>query len=161
MSASAAGWVVITNYPAWPSPYFAELHRHAPPGPAVINLHRLKRLYQGPDGQRTLAAAHTIAAQLQALHEGGWRIAWTVHNLLPIDGGPPTEADQYTTSAVLELADAVITHTRADAAYLTSLTKRPSRSPDGRGSAAPPWAASSPPPCASWPIGSRTPRSRW
>lgn len=135
-------WVVISNYPAWPSPYFAELARHAPPalrltfaaaledlltqGPAgVINLHRLKRLYQEPDGQRTRAAAETMLRHLAQLREVGWKLVWTVHNLLPIDGEPPSTADRYAADGVLALADAVVAHTRADADHLRTLTRAP------------------------------------
>ncbi|MEU9887574.1 glycosyltransferase [Sphaerisporangium sp. NPDC051011] len=136
------GWVVIRD-PAWPSPYFGELERHAPAGfplscaaaldalparptkPGVINVHRLKRLYREPDGQRTLDAAKAMLEQLAALREGGWRIVWTVHNLLPIDGGPPSDADWYAALGVLGLADTVLTHTCADAVYLSRLTKVP------------------------------------
>ncbi len=102
-------WVVICNYPAWPSPYFAEMERHFPhalrldfaahpnmlakhPGPpGVINLHRLKRLYRKPSGQGTWAAAEVLVRRLETLRVAGWRIVWTVHNLLPIDGGPPPQ----------------------------------------------------------------------
>ncbi|WP_326644901.1 glycosyltransferase [Streptosporangium sp. NBC_01755] len=137
------GWVAVTDYPAWPSPYFAELHRHAPPGlplgfassltaipgrptrPGVINLHRLKRLYRDRGGQRTLSAARTMLDQLQALRDGGWRIVWTVHNLLPIDGGPPRDADWYAALGVLGIADTVLTHTYADALHLARLTTAP------------------------------------
>lgn len=137
------GWVVVSNYPAWPSPYFAELCRHAPAElplafaphldclplrpaqPGVINLHRLKRLYRSPDGRSTPAAAKAMLEQLSVLRDGGWRIVWTVHNLLPIDGGPPTDADWHAALGVLGLADAVVTHTRADAAYLARLTRAP------------------------------------
>ncbi|MET8046474.1 glycosyltransferase [Streptosporangium sp. NPDC005286] len=135
--------MAVTDYPAWPSPYFAELHRNAPPGlplgfvstldalpehpaqPGVINLHRLKRLYRDPDGQRTLTAAKVLLEQLQALRDGGWRIVWTVHNLLPIDGGAPREADWCAALGVLGVADAVLTHTCSDALHLARLTKAP------------------------------------
>ncbi|GII52815.1 peptidase M14 [Planotetraspora thailandica] len=135
-------WMVVSDYPAWPSPYFAELYRHAPsqlglefigslealehrPGPpGVINLHRLKRLYQMPDGGRTVAAADTMLAQLTELRRIGWRIVWTVHNLLPIDGAH-TAADHHAAYRVLHLADAIITHTHADARHLELLTDAP------------------------------------
>lgn len=137
------GWVAVTDYPAWPSPYFTELHRHVPPDfplgfassltalpvhpirPGVINLHRLKRLYRDQDGQRTLSAARTMLDQLRALRDGGWRIVWTVHNLLPIDGGPPRDADWYAALCVLGIADTVLTHTYADALHLARLTTAP------------------------------------
>ncbi len=136
-------WVVVSNYPAWPSPYFAELHRHAPPelgldftpdlaavarrrGPAgVLNLHRLKRLYRTADGRRTPAAAERFLARLAALRAAGWNVVWTVHNLLPVDGGQPGPADHQAANGVLAMADAVIAHTRADAAHLSSLTRAP------------------------------------
>ncbi|SFK20107.1 Glycosyl transferases group 1 [Streptosporangium canum] len=138
-----SGWVVVTNYPTWPSPYFAELHRHAPSGlplgfvptlddiptrpaqPGVINLHRLKRLYLAAGGQRTLNAAKTMLDRLSELHGGGWRIVWTVHNLLPIDGGAPGDADWYAALGVLGVADALLTHTCSDAAYVARLTSAP------------------------------------
>ncbi|WP_433259767.1 glycosyltransferase (plasmid) [Streptosporangium sp. CA-135522] len=139
----SGGWVVISDYPRWPSPYFAELERHTPAGfplafastldalpthptqPGVINVHRLKRLYRGVDGERTLAAAKTMVERLSALRDGGWRIVWTVHNLLPIDGGPPSDADWHAALGVLGVADTVLTHTCSDAAYLARLTKAP------------------------------------
>jgi beta-1,4-mannosyltransferase len=75
---------VITDYPRWPSPYFAQLHRHAPPelglmfrpdldslddiestmGPGIINLHRLKRLYRDASGARILDAARSMLDRL-------------------------------------------------------------------------------------------------
>ncbi|MGW0350325.1 glycosyltransferase [Streptomyces anthocyanicus] len=136
-------WVVISNFPAWPSPYFAELERYAPPvlrlefaadldalaslpGPVgVVNLHRLKRLYQEPGGRRTRRAAEATLQRLQTLRTAGWKIVWTVHNLLPIDGQPVRAADRYTADGVLTLADAVVTHTHADAEYLRTLTCTP------------------------------------
>ncbi|MBO7936571.1 glycosyltransferase [Streptomyces antibioticus] len=135
-------WVVISN-PAWPSPYFAELERHAPPalhlafaadldmlasrpGPVgVVNLHRLKRLYQEPGGQRTRRAAEAMLQRLQTLRAAGWKIVWTVHNLLPIDGQPADAADRYAADGVLAQADAVVTHTHADAEHLRTLTRKP------------------------------------
>ncbi|WP_433513757.1 glycosyltransferase [Nonomuraea sp. CA-143628] len=143
VAAPRRGWVVISDYPRWPSPYFAELQRHVPPslplafcpglqelpaqpdGPAVVNLHRLKRLYRAADGRRTPQAAAAMLERLAELRAGGWRLVWTVHNLLPIDGGPPTEADQQAAHGVLELVDAVVTHTRADAAHLATVTRAP------------------------------------
>ncbi|MFI2204728.1 glycosyltransferase [Streptomyces sp. NPDC020192] len=142
-TAGLAPWVVISNYPAWPSPYFAELERHAPPAlqlefaagldvlaerpgpPGVVNLHRLKRLYQEPDGQRTQMAAEAMLKRLEALRAASWKIVWTVHNLLPIDGQKAGAEDRYAANGVLALADAVVTHTHADAAHLGTLTRAP------------------------------------
>lgn len=142
MTRPARPWVVVTDYPAWPSPYFRELHDHAstlqpqfvadldalhawPGPPGVVNLHRLKRLYRDHTGARTTDAARRMLARLAALRTAGWKVVWTVHNLLPIDGQPPGEADHVTAYGVLGLADAVITHTRADAAHLAALTDAP------------------------------------
>ncbi|MBI1757607.1 MAG: glycosyltransferase [Actinobacteria bacterium] len=153
---AARPWVVVSNYPTWPSPYFAELERHASPElrlvfvpdlaglsdlpgpPGVVNLHRLKRLYRQPDGGRTLAAAEAMLSRLSTLRERGWRIVWTVHNLLPIDGGPPHDADHRACTGVLALADTLIAHTRADAAHLATMTDAPVTV---AGWAAPTWAA--------------------
>lgn len=133
-------WLLVRD-PSWPSPYFAELARHsrlamesvpdlddvaARPGPpGVINLHRLKRLYRGPDGSRTAEAAKVMLARLRRLRSAGWAVVWTVHNLLPIDGGAPTRADHLAAHGVLRLADAVVAHTHADAAHLRTLTSAP------------------------------------
>jgi hypothetical protein len=133
-------WVVITDYPAWPSPYFAQFARYAPAElglifrrnlgeldaltdhepcrPGIVNLHRLKRLYRAPDGSRSSAGAMAMLERLDYLRLAGWRVVWTIHNLLPIDGGPPQQADRAAADGVLELADAVICHTNADAAFL-------------------------------------------
>ena len=136
-------WVIVASYPSWPSPYFAEIARHAPAnlnlefasdldaltrrsGPAgVINLHRLKRLYRQSDGTRTVEAADRMLHRLNELRWQGWYLVWTVHNLLPVDGPPPGEADYRAAHGVLGLADAVITHTRADADHLSRLTSAP------------------------------------
>jgi beta-1,4-mannosyltransferase len=140
VTTSPPPWVIITNYPKWPSPYFAHLERHAAglplafrPGlgdidpawpPGVVNLHRLKRLYRDPGvGTPTMAAAESFLARLAALKEEGWRVAWTVHGLLPVDGPPPGPADHAATAGVLGLADAVLCHTRADARALEGRTK--------------------------------------
>ncbi|GAA4236848.1 hypothetical protein GCM10023075_60570 [Streptosporangium album] len=96
-----------------------------PTQPGVINVHRLKRLYRGPDGERTLTAAKNLVERLAGLRDGGWRIVWTVHNLLPIDGGPPSSADWHAALGVLGVADTVLTHTCSDAVYLSRLTKAP------------------------------------
>jgi hypothetical protein len=131
-------WVIITDYPRWPSPYFTHLDRHAHAElrltfrrgldglegisvPGVINLHRLKRLYHDGGG-RTSSAAAAFLDRLASLHGQGWRIVWTVHNLLPIDGQLPGPADYTVTRAVLSLADMVLCHTRADAAALRNRT---------------------------------------
>lgn len=142
MTRPSRPWVIITDYPTWPSPYFRELHAHTPdlapeftphlhtlrnrPGPpGVVNLHRLKRLYRDGAGVRTVAAAEAMLTRLRTLRAAGWRVVWTVHNLLPIDGAPPGEADRVAAHGVLELADAVVTHTHADAHHLASLTRAP------------------------------------
>lgn len=129
-------WAVITNYPAWPSPYFAQLERFTaaasmnlqfrptlddlhdlPTG--VVNLHRLKRLYQDPDGSRTEASAKRMLDQLDVLRTSGWHLVWSVHNLLPIDGPEPAHADRIAADGVLARADRILCHTAADAAYLS------------------------------------------
>lgn len=136
----APPWVVIADYPRWPSPYFAHLERYAaglplafrpdlgrldpawPPG--VINLHRLKRLYRDPGRAAPAAPAATaFLARLAALKMAGWRVAWTIHGLLPLDGPPPGPADRAATAGVLDLADAVLCHTRADARALAGRTR--------------------------------------
>lgn len=141
MTASARPWVVVTDYPAWPSPYFRELHEHTgalqpqfaadleglhtwPGPPGVVNLHRLKRLYRDQTGTRTPEGARRMLDRLQELATAGWKVVWTVHNLFPIDG-PPGEADHVAAHGVLGLADGIITHTRADAAHLAALTDAP------------------------------------
>ncbi len=137
-TATARRWVIITDYPRWPSPYFAHLHRHVPPTlpltfcpdlasvsamrpPGVLNLHRLKRLYHDPaQGARTPRAAAELLATLAGLRQAGWRLVWTVHNLQPIDGLATTDTDSAVTRGVLDLADVVLCHTHADGASLRS-----------------------------------------
>jgi beta-1,4-mannosyltransferase len=141
--ANGRRWVVITDYPRWPSPYFAQLHRHAPSelgllfrpdldslkaiestmGPGVINLHRLKRLYRDASGARTLDAARSMLDRLASLRARRWRLAWTVHNLLPIDGAASTTADRAAAEGVLALADTLLCHTAADATALADRTR--------------------------------------
>lgn len=165
-SAGSGPWVVVSDYPAWPSPYFTELARHAPPAlrleftshlddlptrsgpPGVINLHRLKRLYTH-NGARTVTAAQAMLIQLSRVRAAGWRLVWTVHNLLPVDAAAPDTtdpqpghgpdrnsapepgwdrartADLCAAHGVLALADAVVTHTRADAGHLATMTRAP------------------------------------
>lgn len=144
MSTTVRPWVVISDYPTWPSPYFAQLASHAPPemglcfrpdlatvltedaAAGVVNLHRLKRLYRDPvTGHRTRAAAHSLADQLDRLTRRGWKAVWTVHNLLPIDGPAPSLLDQQVVEEVLSRVAVVITHTRADAAALRRRTTVP------------------------------------
>jgi glycosyltransferase involved in cell wall biosynthesis len=135
----ARPWVVVTDYPRWPSPYFTHLHRHVSarlplafrPGidglesqftPGVLNLHRLKRLYHDPAaGARIPAAAARFLEQLSRLQALGWRIAWSVHNLYPIDGRAGI-ADYTVTDNVLARADMLLCHTRSDAAALRKRT---------------------------------------
>lgn len=144
MSTAVRPWVVISNYPSWPSPYFAQFARHAPPEiglcfrpdlatvlaedatAGVVNLHRLKRLYRDPvTGHRARGAARALADQLDRLTQQGWKVAWTVHNLLPIDGETPSLLDQQVVEEVLSRVAIVITHTRADAAALRRRTIAP------------------------------------
>ncbi|CUU60607.1 Glycosyltransferase involved in cell wall bisynthesis [Parafrankia irregularis] len=140
MTTPTRRWVMITDYPRWPSPYFAHLHRHAPPAlpldfspglaslkathpPGVVNLHRLKRLYHDPaEGVRTPRAAAELLAALARLRRAGWRIVWTVHNLHPIDGGAVTDTDDAVAQEVLGLADLVLCHTHADGVSLRART---------------------------------------
>ncbi len=139
-TAAVRRWVVVTDYPRWPSPYFSHLHRHAPRTlplafcpdlagvsamypPGVLNLHRLKRLYHDrAQGARTPQAAAELLARLNGLRQAGWRLIWTVHNLLPVDGDATTDADRIVTEGVLDLADIVLCHTLADGASLRSRT---------------------------------------
>ncbi|MGH3752744.1 MAG: hypothetical protein ACRDRP_08615 [Pseudonocardiaceae bacterium] len=144
MTTTGHPWVVISDYPSWPSPYFAQLAGHAPPElglcfrpglatvlaqdatAGVVNLHRLKRLYRDPvTGHRTRGAARALTGQLDRLSHRGWKVVWTVHNLLPIDGGTPSLLDQQVAGEVLSRAAAVITHTRADATALRRRTTAP------------------------------------
>lgn len=140
---SLPSWVVVTAYPRWPSPYFAHLHRYAPPSlplvfrsnlaevaalrpPGVVNLHRLKRLYSDPtSGRRTATAARRFLHQLVDLRRAGWRSVWTVHNLLPIDTQGSRVVDLEVANGVLALADAIICHTNADATWLGDHTDAP------------------------------------
>ncbi|MGH3826909.1 MAG: hypothetical protein ACRDQX_07020 [Pseudonocardiaceae bacterium] len=131
-------WVVITDYPRWPSPYFAHLERFAPPelgllfrpdlgdldttGPGVINLHRLKRLYRDPAGTPRMAAARSLLEGLVRFRARGWRLVWTVHNLLPIDGATPNDVDKIVTDGVLAVAEVILCHTSADARALARRT---------------------------------------
>ncbi|MGH3720378.1 MAG: hypothetical protein ACRDRI_16345 [Pseudonocardiaceae bacterium] len=131
-------WVVITDYPRWPSPYFAQLERFAPPelgllfrpdlddldtiGPGVINLHRLKRLYRDPAGTPSVDAARSLLEGLVRFRARGWRVVWTVHNLLPIDGATPSEVDRTVTDGVLAVAEVILCHTSADARTLAQRT---------------------------------------
>ena len=138
--AATRPWVIITDYPRWPSPYFAHLHRHTPQSlpltfrpdlagvhelqpPGVLNLHRLKRLYHDPaHGARTPQAAAELLTTLTGLRQAGWRLVWTVHNLKPIDGDAATGIDNAVTQGVLDLADIVLCHTSADAVALRCRT---------------------------------------
>ncbi len=139
-TATARRWVIITDYPRWPSPYFSHLHRHAPQAlpltfcpdlasvsaiepPGVLNLHRLKRLYHDPTAEaRTEQAATKLLATLANLRQAGWRLVWTVHNLKPIDGQATTHTDNAVSDSVLDLADIVLCHTSADAMSLRTRT---------------------------------------
>ncbi|MGH3683451.1 MAG: hypothetical protein ACRDSM_00005, partial [Pseudonocardiaceae bacterium] len=125
-------------YPRWPSPYFAQLERFAPPGlgllfrpdlndlditgPGVINLHRLKRLYRDPAGTPTMDAARSLLEGLVRFRACGWRLVWTVHNLLPIDGATPNDVDKTVTDGVLAVAEVILCHTSADARALAKRT---------------------------------------
>ncbi|MDG4763320.1 glycosyltransferase [Solwaraspora sp. WMMD406] len=139
-TATPRQWVIATDYPRWPSPYFAHLHRYAPQTlpltfcpdlasvsaiqpPGVLNLHRLKRLYHdASQGTRTPRAAAEFLARLADMRQAGWRVVWTVHNLKPIDGDAATGTDDIVTRGVLDLADIVLCHTNADSTVLRSRT---------------------------------------
>lgn len=137
-------WTVVTDYPRWPSPYFQQFQaaltphldlRFSPtlpnptlgPGarePGVVNLHRLARLYRGPDSQPDPDKARKLLADFDTLRRAGWRLVWTVHNLYPIYTDGPTAVDRQVAGHLLANADTVITHTAADVAYLTALRGR-------------------------------------
>ncbi len=137
-----APWVIITDYPRWPSPYFEQLEGALPlglglaftprlagiprrtEGPGVVNLHRLSRLYRGMDGGPCREHADALLAELDDLRRGGWRLVWTVHNLFPIRAHGPNLVDESVSRAVLAQADAVIAHTEADAATLRTIRGR-------------------------------------
>ncbi|MBA0127252.1 glycosyltransferase [Haloechinothrix sp. YIM 98757] len=93
--------------------------------PGVVNLHRLKRLYQDSHGRRTAEHADAFLTQIQDLRARGWRVVWTVQNLLPIGDPPPGRLDRHVANSVLANCDAVISHTHADAAYLRNHTAAP------------------------------------
>ncbi len=133
-----APWIIITDYPRWPSPYFEQLEGALPlgfglaftprladipraEGSGVINLHRLSRLYQGADGRPCPERAGALLAEVDDLRRGGWQLAWTVHNLFPIRAHGPDLVDESVGRAVLARADAVIAHTSADAAALRAM----------------------------------------
>ena len=129
-------WTVITDYPRWPSPYFQQFEaalaphldlRFSPALPAgvdaepgVVNLHRLARLYRGPDRRPDAEGARRLLADLDALQAAGWRLVWTVHNLYPIYTDGPTDIDRQVAEHLLANADRLITHTAADAMYLAA-----------------------------------------
>lgn len=133
-------WTVITDYPRWPSPYFQqfdaalspyldlrfspELPTPGSPEPGVVNLHRLARLYHGPDRRPDSERAHRLLASLDALQADGWRLVWTVHNLYPIYTDGMSDIDRQVAEHLLSRADTVITHTAADAAYLAARRAR-------------------------------------
>ncbi|WP_035803595.1 glycosyltransferase [Kitasatospora mediocidica] len=133
----SAPWVVISDYPRWPSPYFAQFERAVgdrlglrfQPGldgleaqeAGVLNLHRLKRLYRDGDGTADPQLAAELTARLHRLRRRGWRIVWTLHNLYPIDVPQLVDADRAVVAGLLEVADAVLCHTRADAAHMRGL----------------------------------------
>ncbi|MFB7619397.1 glycosyltransferase [Kitasatospora sp. NPDC056181] len=130
-------WVVVTDYPRWPSPYFTQFERAVggrmelrfQPGldgleaqaPGVLNLHRLKRLYRDAGGTADPVLAAELVRRLYGLRRQGWRIVWTVHNLYPIDVPQTSEADLAVVSGLLAVADTVLCHTRADAAHVRGL----------------------------------------
>lgn len=99
----------------------AEVSRLAGP-PGVVNLHRLARLYSDPAGRPSAERAAILAADLGVLKMRGWQLVWTVHNLLPIFRTSHRHpVDLLVAADVLDKADAVITHTHADAQSVLQL----------------------------------------
>jgi hypothetical protein len=89
-----------------------------------VNPHRLGRLYRGkdhlPDGDR----AQYLLERLDDLQGAGWRLVWTVHNLYPVNADGATDLDRQVARYLDWIADALITYTAADAAYLAVLRWR-------------------------------------
>jgi len=130
----AGRWIVLSDHRRRPSPYFAQLEKYVrqaglgmefasslaevagPPG--VVNPHRLKRLYRDQDGRPTLAGARAMLRRLRALQRAGWKVVWTLHNLYPIDVPRRRVADLVASHGVGRLADAILCHTRSDAAWM-------------------------------------------
>ncbi|MGV9836525.1 hypothetical protein ACWDUL_20385 [Nocardia niigatensis] len=136
---TAAPWVMIANYPHWPSPYFTQLAQALPRDggyrfaaslaeiprsastPGVINLHRLSRLYWDVTGRPSAERAAVMAADLAELRRLGWRLVWTVHNLFPIHAGYRHPVDTRVAADILARADALIAHTQSDTESLRRL----------------------------------------
>ena len=132
-------WIVVTDYPRWPSPYFQQLAQALPTDfglefrpslneiarqpnrPGVVNLHRLARLYRDRDGHPNGDRAAALIERLDELRAGGWRLVWTVHNLLPIRAETSDPLDERVAAAVLDRTDALITHTASDAQALRAM----------------------------------------
>lgn len=134
-------WTVVTDYPRWPSPYFQQFQAaltlyidlHFTPTlpaldtvarPGVVNLHRLARLYRGPDRKPDADCARKLVADVDKLQDAGWRLVWTVHNLYPTYSDGPTDVDRQVAEHLLSKADTVITHSASDAAYLAAIRRR-------------------------------------
>lgn len=137
-----ARWIVITDYPRWPSPYFQQLAASLPSDfglefqpalnkitniyrtPGMINLHRLARLYRNGDSQPDADCAAATVAELDQLRACGWRLVWTVHNILPIRAQTSDPIDEWMTEQVLARTDALIAHTASDARALNAMRPR-------------------------------------
>ena len=129
-------WNIITNYPHHPSPYFSALDRafaaegiecrffadlgNALDSTGFINLHRLQRLYcvnDRPDADLLDASLHLLSDAKRK----GLKIAWTVHNLLPINKRETVALDHDCMQQVLTLCDVVVCHSQADAQFIRQL----------------------------------------
>ncbi|WP_395605989.1 hypothetical protein [Pseudomonas sp. B16120] len=139
-------WNVISNYPHHRSPYFSALDRafaveniesrHFPElksalnSNGVISLHRLQRLYRDENGPNPALLNNSLQL-LSLARQRGLKLAWTVHNLLPIYGEEPTSLDRQCMQHVLDLSDMVICHTHADAGSIRQLAPRANVSVSG------------------------------
>jgi beta-1,4-mannosyltransferase len=90
----------------------------------VLHLHWLSQHYVLANGVRSALALALFAAKLALVHQLGYRIVWTVHNLQPHEQRYP-RLDRLCWSYVARMADRVIVHSHdAEEKVATALGRR-------------------------------------
>jgi len=85
-----------------------DIPSYAPKEPSILHFHRLKRYYNSNDQ----TSAEEFIQTVEKAKIAGWKIAWTIHNFLPIDRNL-SSTDLWAAQQFSTLGDIIFTHTES------------------------------------------------